>query len=260
MLRLVEADYEEVEKSLQVTSPSFVFAVLNKIIPGFVYGDSSNKGTFLIGTVSGIFYVMGDETNGNFKEGLFHLYHDSKNEQSRFTLFSSSEKWDKAVNVLFENEELVRRFNRYAFAFNKLKNSRNRMEIPKEFTVKKIDPDIIQQSGEFNEKYYEKYWGSVSNFLKNGFGYCVLHNDTIVSECTTIFRAENLAELDIITMSEWKGKGLAKVAAQSFINHCIEKNITPRWDCSVDNPASISMANTMGFENPTRYSVFAKTI
>lgn len=262
MLRVVKADYGNVEESIPVTSPSFVFSVLNKIIPGFVYGDSSNKGTFLIGTFSGIFYVMGDEANGKFKEELFSLYHDRKKEQSRFTLFSSSERWDEALNDLFENEEMVRRYNRYAFAFNKLKNlsNSNRMELPKGFTVKKINLENIHQSTEFNEEYYEKYWGSVSNFLENGFGYCVLHNDTIVSECTTIFRAEKSAEMDILTKSEWEGKGLGKVTAQSFINHCIEKNITPRWDCSVGNPASISMANTIGFESPLRYSVFAKTV
>ena len=262
MLRVVKADYGNVEESIPVTSPSFAFSVLNKMIPGCVYGDSNNEGAFLIGTFSGIFYIMGDEANGKFKEELFSLYRDRKKKQSRFTLFSSSEKWDEAWNDLFENEEMVRRYNRYAFAFNKLKNlsNSNRMELPKGFTVKKINLENIHQSTEFNEEYYEKYWGSVSNFLENGFGYCVLHNDTIVSECTSIFRAEKSAEMDIVTKSEWKGKGLGKVTAQSFINHCIEKNITPRWDCSVGNSASISMANTIGFESPLRYSVFAQNI
>ncbi|MGE7603801.1 GNAT family N-acetyltransferase [Peribacillus sp. NPDC097675] len=256
MLQLMESDYEEVEKCLQVASPSFVFAVLNKKITGFVYGDPSNKNNYLIGTVSGIFYVTGDETNNEFKDGLVDLY--NKNEQSRFTLFSSSEKWDKAISDLFKSEERVHSFSRYTFAFNQLKNINNRVKLPKEFTVKKINAEIIHQSIYFNEEYYEEYWGSVSNYLENGFGYCVFHNDTLVSECTSIFRAEKVAEMDILTKSERKGKGLAKVTAQSFINHCMEENITPRWDCSVDNIASISMANTIGFEHPTRYSVFAK--
>ncbi|MGE7768208.1 GNAT family N-acetyltransferase [Peribacillus sp. NPDC096540] len=42
--------------------------------------------------------------------------------------------------------------------------------------------------------YYKEYWGSVSNFSENGFGYWILHKGKVVSECyfnfffTTILR------------------------------------------------------------------------
>ncbi len=44
----------------------------------------------------------------------------------------------------------------------------------------------------------------------------------------------------------------------TFIDHCIENHITPRWDCDVDNEASIQLAQKMGFENPQKYSIFVQ--
>lgn len=69
MLCLLEADFEKVKKALH-SPPSFVCAVLERTIPGVVYADSGGGSTFLIGTASGIFYVIGEETNSSFNSSL----------------------------------------------------------------------------------------------------------------------------------------------------------------------------------------------
>ncbi|MGW6383977.1 GNAT family N-acetyltransferase [Peribacillus butanolivorans] len=53
----------------------------------------------------------------------------------------------------------------------------------------------LSNSSEFNEDYYEEYWGSVSNFSENGFGYCILHKGKVVSECTSILLHYNTQKL-----------------------------------------------------------------
>lgn len=139
MLRLLEADFEKVKNFLH-ESPSFVYAVLEQIIPGFVYTDSSNKNTFLIGTNSGIFYIIGDESNSYFNNALLELYRNRTNNKARFTLFSSSENWDNVINDLFKNE--VSKLRRYNFTFNRQSYSNNKMQLPKEYALKKADEEM----------------------------------------------------------------------------------------------------------------------
>ncbi|MGE7907565.1 GNAT family N-acetyltransferase [Peribacillus sp. NPDC094092] len=238
------------------TYPTFIYSVLNNYIPGKVYMDELKKAV-LVGTDSGIFVVGGDEMNNGLESIFLEVYRSIKNDKKRFTLFSPSKEWDQVINKMLGNE--LRQMHRYAFHFNKDTYSAVNMEkVPKDFIVKRIDEKIITESLEFNESYYNEYWGSVSNFLENGFGYCLLHNDTVVSECTSIFSSSQFAEIDIATQNKYRGMGLAQNVADIFIEHCIERNLEPNWDCDVNNFASIKLAERLGFENPMEYSVFVR--
>jgi RimJ/RimL family protein N-acetyltransferase len=240
------------------TCPTFSYSVLHSMIPGVVYVDHSEcPKSVLVGTISGIYFIAGDETNHHFNHSLQEFYINKVREKkTRFTLFSSTTKWDEVINKLFKDETI--QMKRYSFAFNPNKYSPKQVQISKEFTLKRIDENTIKNSLEFNHTYYEEYWGSVSNFLANGFGYCVLHHETVASECTSIFVGNTMAEIDIVTHKEYRGNGLAFITAKAFINHCLQNGFIPRWDCDVNNFASIKLAEKLGFDNPTEYSVFVR--
>lgn len=80
--------------------------------------------------------------------------------------------------------------------------------------------------------------------------------ERVISEGVSIFKSKNYAEIDIITDSNYRGKGLASVVAEQFIDYCLSENIQPRWDCDVDNSASINLASKLGFINPEKYDVY----
>lgn len=255
MISILESDFTRVKQLLQHSHiPTFVHAVIDRTIPGFVYSDANGSKTFLIGTQTGILYVFGEETNCSFNKGLLEFYQKRVSEKARFTLFSSSEKWDRVIQELLNVK--VSKISRYSYHYNQLANPRIKRDLPPGYTIKKIDAYMINKSTEYNEKYYKEYWGSVSHFLNNGFGYVILHHDEVVSECTSIFGCTHVAEIDIETHADYRGKGLALTAAQAFIDHCIENNVTPCWNCDVNNQASIQLAYKMGFENPQKYSIF----
>ncbi|MNM93818.1 GNAT acetyltransferase [compost metagenome] len=229
---------------------------MEHIIPGFVYADPDGAHTFLIGTDSGLLYVFGDEKSSTFHDELVELYWKRVNEGERFTLFSSSQKWNEVLQERLSNEVSIIR--RYAFSYRGDVDVRHRSLLPPDFTIQRIDGDMIHKSIEFQDDYYAEYWGSVSNFLKNGLGFCVAYKGKVVSECTSIFKSENFAEIDIATHSDFRGKGLALAAAQAFIDYCTVNNITPCWDCDVDNISSIKLAEKMGFTEPVTYSIIVK--
>lgn len=78
--------------------------------------------------------------------------------------------------------------------------------------------------------------------------------ERIISEAISIFKSKSYAEVDIMTDSNYRGKGLANIVAEQFIDHCLSRNIQPRWDCDVDNVASINLGSKLGFINPREYT------
>ena len=235
-------------------APTFVYSVLDLVIEGTVYADSTKYNSLLFQTASGLYFVTGDATNESFLKSIVSIYEKSVFQGKRFTLFSSEDTWNKSIEQYLVNK--LRKVERYAFSFDLLKyNTRKRIDL-KNYEVLKIDQNLIEHCLEFNNNYYEEYWDSVDNFLKNGIGFCVKDKEKIISEGVSIFKSERYAEIDITTDSNYRGKGLASIVAEQFIDYCLSKNIQPRWDCDINNGASIKLASKLGFYNPLKYAVY----
>lgn len=247
-------EIKEFIKSEKINVPTFVYSVLDGYIKGEVYVESILFNTILIETQNGIYFVCGSEKNERFNQGLINLYREKKSDNFRFTLFSSSEKWNSIINHLLNNE--MKQLRRYSYNFGEESERLSLPKLPKDYYIYRITPALIEDSHQFNKKYYEEYWGSVPNFIRKGFGYCILHNEKVVSECTAIFGSDEHAEIDIVTSDNYSGKGLAKILAITFIKHSLETNIRPRWDCDVSNNSSINLAEKLGFKEPIKYSIF----
>lgn len=257
MINLNETDFEKVINVVEgnvKTVPTFSYSVLNNYISGSVYADSKTPETVLIGTKSGIYFVAGKEDNQKFNDFLFELYCQRKSKKLRFTLFSSTENWDCVINEQFNDD--IKQMNRYSFIYSNKKQSHDKNLFFGDYFIRRINEELITNSSEFNEDYYKEYWGSVSNFIEKGFGYCILHKGKVVSECTSIFSSLQFSEIDIATHEDYRGQGLASIIAKTFIDHCLENDIMPRWDCDILNKSSIKLAEKLGFGNPVKYSIF----
>lgn len=248
-----------IEESKDHVLPTFAYSVLDNYITGDIVSD---EGSLLIGTSSGIYVAVGNEQNANFSDLLVRMFMHRKNSNQRFTLFSPTQAWDGRINQLFGGE--LKSIQRYSFHFNESDFSRRSISsLPSDYQCKPIGDDTLQSSRDFNESYVIKYWGSVERFLEKGFGYCITqsniaHSNVHASECISIFSSSGFAEVDIATNDQFRGKGFAQFNAEAFILECIERELTPRWDCDIHNTASIRLAGKLGFANPAKYSVFVR--
>ena len=248
-----------IEESKDHVLPTFAYSVLDNYITGDIVID---EGSLLIGTSSGIYVAVGNEQNDNFSDLLIQIFMKRKNSDQRFTLFSPTQAWDGRINELFGGE--LRPLQRYSFRFNLSDFPRRISSLPNDFQCNKINEDTLQSSSDFNESYIIKYWGSVERFLEKGFGYCITqsniaHKNVHASECISIFSSSEFAEVDIATNDQFRGKGLAQANAEAFITECVERELTPRWDCDIHNTASIRLAGKLGFGNPAQYSIFVRS-
>ncbi|MCK1992103.1 GNAT family N-acetyltransferase [Peribacillus muralis] len=261
MQELDEGEFEKLVPSLYKSVdpiPTFAFAVLEQFMPGFVFVDESHSPkTIGVGTNSGLYFVGGDHENDEFNKQFLRFCRSKLKEGKRFTLFSGNGKWDELISGCFKEE--LKQGSRYSFSFQPEGYDVEAIHLQESYTLSRLDEATIRNSSEFNINYYERFWGSAVDFLDKGFGYSVVHDETVVaSECTSIFRGKVYAEIDIYTKADYRGMGLAQKAAQAFIEQCLKHKMLPRWDCNVENLASMKLAGRLGFSEPSIYSIFVK--
>lgn len=234
--------------------PTFAYSVLDRCIAGDIIIDKSSA---LIGTSSGIYAVIGDETNDDFAPMLMHEFKRRERLDQRFTLFSSSERWDRRINELLGAK--LQRMQRYSFTFNEHRFMQaQRTGIPDGFRLSRTNEESLEGHREFGAAYIRKYWGSVERFADKGFGFFVTEHEVIAGECVSIFSSEQYAEIDIATSPLYRGRGVAQCVAEAFILECLERQITPRWDCDLHNTASIRLAQKLNFAAPETYSLYVR--
>ncbi|MGE7672750.1 GNAT family N-acetyltransferase [Lysinibacillus sp. NPDC094403] len=256
MIKVTAENYSIIKEKIE-RAPTFVYSILDRVIDGIVYADNENLHSLLFQTKSGIYYVYGDSFSEQVVSKLAALLQESIEESKRFTLFSFSDDWNDKIEQRLDGH--IKKLERYTFTFAKnAYNDRERRELL-DYEFIKIKQPQIEHSLEFDNQYYEEYWGSTSNFLENGFGFCLQHGDNIVSEAVSIFKSRQFAEIDIVTDPNYRGKGLASLIAEKFIDYCLLNDIQPCWDCDIHNQASYHLGTKLSFSNPQKYAIYIKS-
>ncbi|WP_242311161.1 GNAT family N-acetyltransferase [Bacillus cereus group sp. BfR-BA-01331] len=259
MRRLQIEEYDKVIPLLEGNhrTTTFAYAVCNQNINGEIFINEKLTAGLIV-TANGIYYLFGDTRDQSYNEDLFSYIKTAiEKTEKRFTLFTSSEEWEMMIEECFSNA--FRKIPRMTFQFPREVFEDRKIELNKNtYEIKRIDKSDIERSNEFTEDYYKEYWGSKEVFLNNGFGCCIEQDGIIIAECVSIFRGNSFAEIDIATHEAHQGKGLAQAVATHFIEHCMQNDITPCWDCNVDNIPSQKLASKLSFHNPVEYVLFVR--
>lgn len=256
MIKVSEEQYPIIKQFIS-RAPTFVHSILDRMIEGTVYTDTVPYQTLLFHTKSGIYYVYGDESKTSIDHQLAYCFQQAMEQQKRFTLFSYSEQWNIKIEQLLNDQ--LRKLERYTFTFHENIYNHREKHGERDYEVKSITEPLIKNSLEFDQTYYEEYWDSTSNFLKNGFGFCFVHKEQIISEAVSIFKSNEYAEIDIMTDSKFRGQGLASSIAEAFIDHCLVNQLKPCWDCDISNTGSIHLGTKLGFTTPQKYTIYTKS-
>lgn len=128
---------------------------------------------------------------------------------------------------------------------------------PAGFEVELLDKEWIAKIAEFHLDIESRFWSSADDFLKHGLGVCVLKDGKVASICYSACVVDGLAEVDVMTRDEYRGRGLASLAVGRFILECLRREITPTWDCFTDNTASMKLALKLGFKKSFSYNFYS---
>jgi GNAT acetyltransferase len=150
----------------------------------------------------------------------------------------------------------VRKRFQLKFKGKTIKDYRN--SLPANFRICRIDEKIFDMLSIFKLQLENRLWNNKEDFLKNGFGFCILNEvNSPVALCYSACVADNTAEIDVMTLVEYQKKGLAKIVVNEFVNYCVDNNLIANWDCFEENESSVRTAHSIGFENIFAYNLLS---
>jgi hypothetical protein len=101
-------------------------------------------------------------------------------------------------------------------------------------------------------------WHSTDDFLQNGFGYCLIHDDTIASWCIADAVLGERCEMGVTTDAGHRRRGLAAVVVSAAVEHCLERGFHEiGWHCLRSNAGSIAVGHKVGFEIERAYDGYS---
>ncbi|MBW3111619.1 GNAT family N-acetyltransferase [Bacillus sp. MCCB 382] len=240
-------------------------AVIDGDHPGRVFVDdlmAPTSGFIWLGSQNG-FIFMGDADNEEFNVKLNYFFHPvikpdaHKVGLTAFEAIGNHLKWNKTLKKVY-GENIIG-YNQKVY---ELKESdyrkQNEPELDQGYEVMKITRDILEDNGvlgniNFLRSKILEFWPSFERFLDKGIGYAAIYENEVVSVCFSGVVAGNVHGVDIETVKHHQGKKLGQRVAHSFVRECLEKHLTPYWDCMEINQPSVSIAENIGFENTLNY-------
>jgi RimJ/RimL family protein N-acetyltransferase len=107
------------------------------------------------------------------------------------------------------------------------------------------------------QDYIFTLFGTSEEFLKKGFGFCIMHDQKVVCAAATAHPpVDHTFEIQIVTRKEYRRQGLATIAAAYLIAYSLENGYDPKWDA--DNETSAKLAEKLGYSNPVSYKIHVR--
>lgn len=176
--------------------------------------------------------------------------------QTFFKVECTSPASDAALETIFAGGKLAR-FERFFYAFDRLKQPGWRDRLPPGFHIEPITAEMLE-SGMANVPdlidEIEQCWNSIGQFLQHGFGFCALHDQAVVCRCTAEYVSGGRCGIGIATAEAYQNRGLATLTASAFVEHCAARGIISHWDCWKNNGPSVTVAENVGFRRVSNYT------
>ncbi|REE68753.1 GNAT acetyltransferase-like protein [Paenibacillus taihuensis] len=226
----------------------FVYSVIDRKQQGLVYVNNRDTPTAgLVVNKGGCYFVFGEAADDDFNNELIAFLSDPSNHANFFDLYVSSEEWLTLLKRALEGN--VVQLTRSHYKLEELSSKAREIQIPAEYQLKAIDEELFNQYRDQIDHSYSHLWGSSESYLKHAFGYCLQQDNEFASVCNTFYIGGGYIAPDIITMNEFRNRGLATVVCAYFLKHSFESGLTPCWDCDAGNDGSNRLAQALGFRH-----------
>jgi RimJ/RimL family protein N-acetyltransferase len=105
--------------------------------------------------------------------------------------------------------------------------------------LQQLDPDL---------HWMANTWGGLQGLAANGFAWAAFIDGRPTSLAATFLFADGIEDIGVATNSAHRGLGLAPLCAAALCRDIQSRGHTASWTTSDDNPASIRVAEKLGFK------------
>jgi RimJ/RimL family protein N-acetyltransferase len=241
-----------------------ILAIIERHSAGRIFVDDANHPTSaFIWNEFRYSYLAGRTDNTAFNAALYKLLTETLLPEAQaspdptLVLYPFPTAWHEIIGALFQIYSpfcLLR--STFRFRPERFRGQNWAANIPPGFEMRPIDRMLLETPGNSVAEGVRVLWRSIDEFLDSGFGFCLMHEKEVVSECYSVFAGANKCEIGLGTAEPYRRRGFALLTASTFIEHCIRHEREPVWECWAENTPSIALAEKLGFERMDDYPVF----
>jgi GNAT superfamily N-acetyltransferase len=265
VIHILEADeYRKVSPLFQELDYQLITAaVLGGASPGRIWVDNVRQPRSAFMDSPEGYFLAGCQHNDAFNRALNKLIlgsvlPDEKSPQfdDALVVVCHPGTWEHQFDVILAGRPPIKR-QRIHYLFPE-KQVKGRVNAPNGMTVERIDEHLLGRPGLYIPKHVlgwmDTNWGSSAGFLQNGFGFCTVHKNRIVSWCLADCIAGDACEIGIHTAEDYRRRGLATLTASAAVDHALSRSLTAvGWHCNADNVGSQGVAEKVGFVKERDY-------
>ncbi len=169
----------------------------------------------------------------------------------------SSADWEAVVAALLAGK-FVRPHSRQYFVFHRLLLPDWQKRIPPGHEVALVDAQFLARQDLNNIAEVQERISEWRNFVRDGFGYCIVRGHQIVSTCLTDCTSGTACEIGVVTQAEARHQGLATVVVAATVAHALAQGFTTiGWHCWATNRGSQRVAEKVGLILAATYTMYA---
>jgi RimJ/RimL family protein N-acetyltransferase len=90
-------------------------------------------------------------------------------------------------------------------------------------------------------------WGGPVGLAASGYAWGAFSRGTLAAVACTFFLGNQTEDVGVATEHAYRGRGLASAASARLCHDILGRGRVPTWTTSTDNPASIRVAEKLGF-------------
>lgn len=99
-------------------------------------------------------------------------------------------------------------------------------------------------------------WESKEEFLKNGFGFCLMKNGSVLSCAFSSAVSNKEIDIGVETNEQFRGRGYGIITSSAMVNEILKMGKVPSWQCDAHNEGSKRLAYRTGFRDGGIHSVY----
>ena len=265
MHELKKRDYEKVRPLFKELEWNLITsAVIEGTSPGRVYADRvEDPRTAFMCTVEG-YYLVGYDNNDEFNTSLNKLIFARifagdtvRKDETDVAIGFHPDSWKDKMLIIFQGRIPLTTARRH-YVCTELKVDHWTNNLPEGFQIQRIDEKLLRtphlEIPEHVTGWMKTNWGSTSDFVKKGFGFCTLHDKRIVSWSIADCVSGNACEIGIHTREDYRRQGLATLTAAAAVDYSLSSGFRQvGWHCDEYNIGSIGVAEKVGFKLERKY-------
>jgi RimJ/RimL family protein N-acetyltransferase len=252
-----------------------IFYILNSLV--VINGDNQgrmwvnqtkNPKTGVLVDNENSIYLVGDYSNPILNKEIAYLIFNeifpeasktAEKYENTWVIYYDQDKWKQKIESDMNIVDFLPLKRKY-FMLKKPASLNWRKFISSGYNMKFLNKEFLERKELKNFKeitdYINKSWRSIEDYVKRGFGFCLVKNQKIITSwCISDWVSENKSEIGVGTDADFRKKGHATLVVMATIQYCLDKNIEVSWHCSSHNIASQRTAEKVGFNLEKEYEI-----